>query len=63
MALFILVFSYIIVSFIFFDAFRVHISHDGFFRVLTISLLWPLSVPFGYVKVIIRNYRELKNHD
>ena len=63
MALFILIFSYIIVSFMFFDMFREHISNTGFYRVLFISLIWPLSVPFGYVMAVIRNYKELKNHD
>ena len=63
MALFILVFSYTIVSFMFFDMFREHITNAGFYRVLFISLIWPLSVTFGYVLAVIRTYKELKNHD
>jgi len=63
MALFILVTAYILTSFIFFDMFREHASNAAFFRILFISLMWPLSVPFGYVMAVIRNYKELKNHD
>jgi len=63
MVLFILVTAYILASFVFFDIFREHISHAGFFHVLFISLIWPLSIPYGYVKAVVRNYKELTNHD
>jgi len=63
MALFILVTAYILASFVFFDMFREHTSHTSFFRLLFLSLIWPLSVPFGYVMAVIRNYKELKKHD
>jgi len=47
----------------FFDMLREHLSNAGFYSVLAISLIWPLSIPFGYVTAVIRIYKEQNNHD
>ncbi|MCL2821521.1 MAG: hypothetical protein FWD38_11980 [Oscillospiraceae bacterium] len=63
MALFLLIISYFAISVILFSFFRENHPERSSFHVGVVSALWLIFIPYAYVRIFHRNYRELQNEE
>jgi len=63
MALLLLITSYFAISVILFSFFTESHPDRSSFHVGVVSTLWIIFIPYAYVRIFYRNYRELQNEE